>query len=1735
MVKTNINRTVAFIIMLCTAALCVTGCFDTPEKSSINLETIESFREIPGVTDEEIAAIEELIANRSDFKYGSMLSTEMFALQDGTYAGFTTMFCELLTKLFGIPFVQEVCYWQDLVEGINNKTIDFTGELTPTADRRQSYFITSPIAERSLAVYVNEDSRSIKTVNDLNGLKIGFYLDSINAQSIRQAYKNLDFETAGIVNKEDAIEKLLSDEIDAFVTDSVYSYAFIEFDHISVLNTLSLVYTPVSMLTASPELEPIISVVNKYLTAGGIDILFGMYRAGESEYGLYSLSLSFSDKELAYMEGLKARNEKVPVALEHDNYPICFYYRTTDSFQGIAPDILDEITMLTGIEFENIAKKDTPWNEIVRMLESGEAALNSRLIQTDERKGMFIWPKNFYFTSNYVLISRADYPDQQIFQIVNTPAGLVRGTAYEDLYNSLFPGNSNLRLYDTRDAALDALEKGEIDLFMTSAHILLYQTHYREKSGYKINISFGALDDEVRFGFHKDQEILCSIVDKTLSTINTTRIAQKWTNRVYDYSKARAEERSAILTIFSVILAVILAVIMWGFFRINSLRELYKNQMITQSAIYDSLPDLVFSKDTIGIYTSCNSRFEEFAGCKEMDLVGKTTAQVNKLPDRITDDYRATDRQVLGEKTTVRVREWLTYPDGTRRYFETAKAPLIRDGKVLGLIGILRDITSLKVANDLLETINRVSMSLLESDINTFKESLTESTGMIAKDMEIDRVHIWRNHEKDGRLYFTSIYVLAENAEPLYKDENMADLLYDDYPGLERRLLKGKVFNGSVRNIPPSSHEALFGQGVTSVLIIPVFFEEKFWGFVSFGDCRNERTFTEHEEMILRSISQLLVSAFVRNDMTLSILDTTAQLEVAVKEANEATIAKNRSLGTLEMILDSIDAIIFVTVPSNGKILFANKRMKQVFNIEGDDCIGKHCYEYFNKGIDRVCDYCPCYKLDENPEEKIIIWDEYVSVIGRHLRHADCYIDWPDGNKVHLQHAVDITELVLALEQAEQGSRSKSAFLAHMSHEIRTPMNAIIGMAELALREKDPDTINEYVHTVKQAGVNLLAIINDILDVSKVEQGSLEILPREYLLSSMLNDVISIIRMRIIDSPIRFLVYVDSKIPNSLIGDETRIRQVLINLLGNAVKYTEEGFVAFSVHGDIIDENTVNLVVDVVDSGKGIKEDDIEILFNEYVRVDTEANASIEGVGLGLAITHKLVLAMDGSINVKSEYGEGSTFTVKLPQKIHGPERLAEVMDADNKKVLVYERRELYASSIAVAIENLGAHCTLVSSESSLYEHLSRNDYNYIFIASALYEQSKSHIIQFGSNAKVVLLVEFGGALPVKAASVLSMPAYSLSIASILNDVSDSYTYGGTGDDIVRFSAPEAKALMVDDINTNLKVASGLMLPYKMQVDLCNSGFEAIDRIKLREYDIIFMDHKMPEMDGIETTARIRAMGESDEYYANVPIIALTANAVSGMRETFLSSGFNDYLTKPIDTIKLNSTLEKWIPKQKQKSLASGSEIPYAEDHRRLGMQLEIDGVNVKKGLSISGGSLDTYLETLATYQIDVLERIDVLKECVANKDLSLYAICVHAVKGASANVGADSMAEFALSLEMAAKKGDFEYIRSRNSEFLADLSVLLDSIKGALADFREGTGRSSGSTDSELLKADLTKLENALNNMDASAINLTIDHLQKTPLPDDAAAAIREISMKVLLSEYAQAVELIEVYIASL
>jgi len=726
--------------------------------------------------------------------------------------------------------------------------------------------------------------------------------------------------------------------------------------------------------------------------------------------------------------------------------------------------------------------------------------------------------------------------------------------------------------------------------------------------------------------------------------------------------------------------------------------------------------------------------------------------------------------------------------------------------------------------------------------------------------------------------------------------------------------------------------------------------------------------------------------------------------------------------------------------------------------------------------------------------------------------------------------------LVELREEAETANNTKSSFLASMSHEIRTPMNAINGMAELLLRSELSEEARAYAQDIKQAGSNLISIINDVLDFSKIEAGRMEIIPVRYLLASLINDTVNIIRTKLKEKPIRFYTNIDSKIPNSLFGDEARIRQILLNLLSNAVKFTTRGQISLSITVQENSKKNVLLKFTVADTGKGITPEDQKKLFGEFVQVDTRRNRNIEGTGLGLAITKKLCALMNGKIEIESEYGKGSAFSVTIPQGVDSSELFASVDDPASKKILVYEGRIVYARSVCWSLENMGIPYKMVSSLDDFTRVLFREEWSLILSGYGLHKKilqiMKRPASDFpgGVKPQLALMVEWGTEAYIPNVRFVSLPVQSLSIANVLNGKEDIRAYSDNSNvsGIIRHTFPTARILVVDDIPTNLRVAEGLLSPYRSKVETCLNGFAAIELVKHNKYDIVFMDHMMPEMDGIETTACIREWEREkmfeDENFTHIPIVALTANAVSGVREMFIEKGLNDFLAKPVDITKLDDILNRWIPKEKRKR-GMGKEM--ASSNNELP---GIYGIDVQKGINMTGGTEEGYYLVLSTYRKDAQERLGYMQEALEKDDISSFIINVHALKSASASIGAEEVSAKAAKMEVAGKNGDITCIKENLNDFIEELTKLVEGINIALKTMKTDHEQTVSSSDDSVMKL-LRELEKALKTQKAETIEHILDEINHHPLDTRTKETIEKISDDILITEFDKAVNTIKAF----
>ena len=700
--------------------------------------------------------------------------------------------------------------------------------------------------------------------------------------------------------------------------------------------------------------------------------------------------------------------------------------------------------------------------------------------------------------------------------------------------------------------------------------------------------------------------------------------------------------------------------------------------------------------------------------------------------------------------------------------------------------------------------------------------------------------------------------------------------------------------------------------------------------------------------------------------------------------------------------------------------------------------------------------------------------------------------------------------------RSDEQNLGKSSFLARMSHEIRTPMNSILGMAELIRRKADSIEIQEYIEIIHQAGDNLLAIINDILDFSKIESGRLQLQNRDYQVASVLNDMINIMRPRVAEKSLDFFVDVDSAIPAQLFGDDMRLRQILTNLLSNAIKYTRKGFISLDVRMERMEGNTIKLICLVCDSGIGIKQEDLGRLFNEFVRIDAKVNQGIEGTGLGLVITRALCRAMGGDVTVSSMYGKGSVFRAVITQEVRNEEPVAVVNSPETRKVLFHDWRPQYVQSISNALESLGVKYMCSQGFQEFIRDLEHGQFDYAFVSSKYAMDCIFVLGRRSTPLQLVIMVEPGEMSVYQEVTSILMPVYSIPIANILNNESG----GNLFHDMklrINFTAPQAKILIVDDISTNLRVAKELMAPYNMIIHTCLSGSEALNLVKNNHYDIVFMDHMMPGMDGIEATSFIRSLDTGDGYYKNLPVIALTANALSGQKELFLENEINDFLAKPIDIQKLNDILEQWLPMEKRVEVTQSRRDDVKPDKSG---QLLINGVNTELGLKNCGGTMAVYISILSDFCTDAEARLVQISETIGKNDIKLYTTYVHALKGAAMSIGAVEAGEEAAWLEKSADTWDISIIRDKTVALQENMHVLVNNIKTALEQ------HDAGNELIDISSLQLDNLKEALSVMDIKAVNKILLEYANLSLNAKTREMISEVEQHILMFEYDEAID---------
>jgi signal transduction histidine kinase/CheY-like chemotaxis protein/HPt (histidine-containing phosphotransfer) domain-containing protein/HAMP domain-containing protein len=706
-------------------------------------------------------------------------------------------------------------------------------------------------------------------------------------------------------------------------------------------------------------------------------------------------------------------------------------------------------------------------------------------------------------------------------------------------------------------------------------------------------------------------------------------------------------------------------------------------------------------------------------------------------------------------------------------------------------------------------------------------------------------------------------------------------------------------------------------------------------------------------------------------------------------------------------IMANIDSMVIVT-DLDYNLKYINKSCADLLGVDINACKGKKCYKAL-RNLDSPCSFCQMPQLlpqkDSYPTRDYEFL--YDASIGAWVGGKSAIIRWVDGSMAYLQSIKNETErkknqeqLYEAKKAAEEALAAKSIFFANMSHEIRTPMNAVLGMSELLLQEKLNQRQFRYVSDIKMSAGALLNIINDILDVSKLQAGKLQLVPVHYDFDAMIDNIGSIAHFLTEDShkAISFNLVMQKQEPVCLYGDDMRLRQVLLNLISNAIKFTEKGYVQLEVSF-----TDAALQFTISDTGIGIPAESIPTLFDAFEQVDMLKNRNIKGTGLGLTISKAIVEMMGGHITIESEYGKGTSFHVEVP-KVLGDAALVEYIDSKE----------------------------------------------------------------------------------------------------------------------VALCAPDAKVLVVDDNETNLNVACGLLRLFRITADTATSGRQAIDLIQCKHYDVVFMDHRMPEMSGVEATGLIRKLG------INVPIIALTASAVNGAKDMMLEAGMNDYLWKPIVKTELIHLLKKWIPAEKlldpsETSVPADTEDD-ADKHDEFWEKLDqIEGLDLPLGLSRVDGQKDIYEKSLKYIMQEIEKYEKKLNTFLAANDMQQFGIVAHGMKGSLANIGAMELSSRALALEKASDKMENDFCATNLPPFLEELKGLHDRLEEVFSLIYQSGGPIEIPPELPVI---FRRLSDAFDEFDMLHVEEELAALDALPINGALKEEIRKIKDSAMMMDYDDATE---------
>ena len=1168
-----------------------------------------SYRDIPGVTEAEIAAVEALRTEDGSFRYGMTLSTESFIKENGDHGGYAALFCEWLTELFDIPFDLELYLWNDLLDGLSNGEIDFSGHLMPNEESLETYFMTDYIAARQFIIVRLIGSRHPNEILAERPLKYAFTENSPTEPAVAAVVKPGTYEPIWLDDYAEAYERLVNGDADAFITTSAAEVYFINNEDVVIEDFFPLIFNPVSLATANQDLRPIIAVVDKALKNGATPFLNNLYNKGYDEYRQYKFHLSLNEEEKAYLQN----TDVVPMAALYFNYPIVFYNTRESKWDGVTFDLMRELEEITGLTFVVVNESSTEINELMQILSDGRAHMLSYLIFSKEREPGFIWGEHKFMVDQYALLSKIDFPNVNINEIPFARIALIKDTAYAEVFQAWFPHAVNTVEYETPDQAFLALEKGDVDLVMAAESNLLYFLNYYEFSGYKANYLFNYYY-EAAFAFNKDQTVLCSIVDKALSVINTDVIVEQWLTKTFDYQVrlmyAQRPWLIGAVTMSFIVLMLLLVILIRNRSEGKRLEELVEQRTCEISKAEERTEKLLKELNTLILITDIetdniiffNEKFAKVFNLTEKEIGEKcwkvlyenenSTEHCDFCP-KFSQDFRP-DQSVIWErfipatKSHYRIiSRYIDWPGGSQVYMQQYD-----------------DITEIKE-----------SMAKIR-ETDEYTQLLLDATPLSCTLWDRN-LHMVNCNQEALKLF--EVHDRREFAE--HYMENAPDY----QPNGENSVTAGfNMLRGAFENEYSRfewMHQLPSGEPLPSeITLVRVKYKGEYLVAGYIRDLREHKKYIAEIDLSIKNLHEA-------NEYTQILLDATPMgcslwnREYKVVNCNYATL-KLFGIKDKEMFIEGFYNLSPEYQPC-GKTSseLSIQYISQAFEK------GYCCVEWIHQNLKK--EPLPCELILVRVKFKD---DNLVAAYVRDLR----------------EQKKNLAEINKARYDAEAANRTKSVFLANMSHEIRTPMNSIIGFSELAQYGDIPAKTREYLNNISDSAKWLLNIINDILDISKIEAGktSLEQIPFD--LHDIFRQCRSEIQPKTDEKGLVLHFYAEPAIAKKLIGDPIKLRQAIMNLLSNAVKFTGAGMIKFSALVLNSNSDRITIQFEVKDSGIGMSDDHLKRIFDPFVQADDSVTRRFGGTGLGLTITKNIVEMMGGTLKVESEVDVGSAFSFVL-------------------------------------------------------------------------------------------------------------------------------------------------------------------------------------------------------------------------------------------------------------------------------------------------------------------------------------------------------------------------------------------------------------------------------------------------------------------------------------------------------